>query len=314
MEYKDYYKLLGVSRDASQDEIKKTYRKLARKFHPDVSKEPNAEERFKAINEAYEVLGDADKRKAYDDLGANWKSGQDFRPPPGWEDIFSGGVRGGGGRAGPGFGAAPGPGEPGFSDFFETLFGGGARRGGGHRPGGGFQARGADQTARIEITLEQAAHGGAMPVQLGNGRKLQVKIPVGVTEGQRIRLAGQGGPGAGGGPSGDLFLEIAIRAHPWFRVEGRDINLDLPVTPWEAALGATVNVPTLGGRVELKIPAGSQSGKRLRLKGRGLQGKPAGDQYVTLQIATPPAETDAARKFYERMEKELPFDPRAHLK
>ncbi|HSP00651.1 MAG TPA: DnaJ C-terminal domain-containing protein, partial [Thioalkalivibrio sp.] len=293
---------------------KKTYRKLARKFHPDVSKEPNAEERFKAINEAYEVLGDADKRKAYDDLGANWKSGQDFRPPPGWEDIFSGGVRGGGGRAGPGFGAAPGPGEPGFSDFFETLFGGGARRGGGHRPGGGFQARGADQTARIEITLEQAAHGGAMSVQLGNGRKLQVKIPVGVTEGQRIRLAGQGGPGAGGGPSGDLFLEVAIRAHPWFRVEGRDINLDLPVTPWEAALGATVNVPTLGGRVELKIPAGSQSGKRLRLKGRGLQGKPAGDQYVTLQIATPPAETDAARKFYERMEKELPFDPRAHLK
>ncbi|ACL74028.1 DnaJ C-terminal domain-containing protein [Thioalkalivibrio sulfidiphilus] len=312
MEYKDYYKLLGVSRTASQDEIKKTYRKLARKYHPDVSKEPNAEERFKEINEAYEVLGDADKRRAYDDLGANWKSGQDFRPPPGWEDIFSGGFRGAGpgaGRAGPGFGG----GEAGFSDFFESLFGGGARRAGGRRPGGGFQARGADQTARIEITLEQAAHGGSMPVQLGNGRKLQVKIPAGVTEGQRIRLAGQGGPGAGGGPSGDLFLEVAIRPHPWFRVEGRDLHLDLPVTPWEAALGATVNVPTLGGRVELKIPPGSQSGRRLRLKGKGLAGKPPGDQYVTLQIHTPPAGSEAARKFYERMQKEMPFDPRAHL-
>jgi len=152
-----------------------------------------------------------------------------------------------------------------------------------------------------------------MPVQLGNGRKLQVKIPAGVTEGQRIRLAGQGGPGAGGGPSGDLFLEVAIRPHPWFRVEGRDLHLDLPVTPWEAALGATVNVPTLGGRVELKIPPGSQSGRRLRLKGKGLAGKPPGDQYVTLQIHTPPAGSEAARKFYERMQKEMPFDPRAHL-
>jgi curved DNA-binding protein len=306
MEYKDYYKLLGVSRGASQDEIKKAYRKLARKYHPDVSKEPNAEERFKEVNEAYEVLGDVEKRRAYDDLGGNWRSGQDFRPPPGWEDIF-GGVRGGG-RAAPGFGE-----EGGFSDFFETLFGGGRRAGGG-RTGGGFQARGADQAARIEITLEQAAHGGSMSVQLGSGRKLQVKIPAGVTEGQRIRLAGQGGPGVGGGPSGDLFLEVAIRPHPRFRVEGRDIQLDLPVTPWEAALGATVNVPTLGGRVELKIPPGSQSGRRLRLKGRGMPGQPPGDQYVILQIVTPPADTPQARSFYERMQKELPFDPRAHLK
>jgi curved DNA-binding protein len=307
MEYKDYYKLLGVSRGASQDEIKKAYRKLARKYHPDVSKEPNAEERFKEINEAYEVLGDAQKRRAYDDLGANWRSGEDFRPPPGWEDIF-GGVRGGA-RAAPGFGE-----EGGFSDFFETLFGGGFRRAPGGRGGGGFQARGADQAARIEITLEQAAHGGSMSVQLGSGRKLQVKIPAGVTEGQRIRLAGQGGPGVGGGPSGDLFLEVAIRPHARFRVEGRDIHLDLPVTPWEAALGATVNVPTLAGRVELKIPSGSRSGRRLRLKGRGLPGHPPGDQYVILQIVTPPADTPQARSFYERMQKELPFDPRAHLK
>ncbi len=310
MEFKDYYKLLGVSRDASQDTIKKAYRKLARKYHPDVSKEADAEERFKEINEAYEVLGDAGKRRAYDDLGSNWKSGQDFRPPPGWEDIF-GGVRAGGGRRAT---AGVGDAEGDFSDFFETLFGGGFHRAGGRRPGGGFQARGADQNARIEITLEQAAHGGVMSVQLGNGRRLQVKIPPGVTEGQRIRLAGQGGPGAGGGPGGDLYLEVSIRPHARYRLEGRDVHMDLPVTPWEAALGATVNVPTLEGRVELKIPPGSQSGRRLRLKGRGLAGRPAGDQYVTLQIVTPPADTEQARAFYERMKKDLPFEPREHLK
>jgi curved DNA-binding protein len=309
MEFKDYYKVLGVSRGASQDEIKKAYRKLARKYHPDVSKEANVEERFKEVNEAYEVLGDAQKRRAYDDLGANWKSGQDFRPPPGWEDIF-GGVRGGGARhAAGGFGEA----EGGFSDFFETLFGGGFRRAGGGR-GGGFQARGADQAARIEITLEQAAHGAVMPVQLGNGRRLQVRIPPAVTEGQRIRLAGQGGPGVGGGPAGDLYLEVSIRPHGRYRLEGRDVHLDLPITPWEAALGATVNVPTLEGRVELKIPPGSQSGRRLRLKGKGLAGKPPGDQYVVLQIVTPPARSDESRRFYERMQKELPFNPREHLK
>ncbi|MDD3517022.1 MAG: DnaJ C-terminal domain-containing protein [Chromatiales bacterium] len=298
MEYKDYYKLLGVERGADADAIKKAYRKLARKYHPDVSKERNAEERFKEINEAYEVLSDPEKRRMYDQLGGNWRAGQEFRPPPGWEDAFAGTD-----------GAANG-----FSDFFESLFGGGFRRGA--RPGasgGGVRRRGADQHARLEIDLELAVGGGSESVRLANGRTLQVKIPAGVTDGQKIRLTGQGGAGAGGGPSGDLYLEIGIRPHPHFKLDGRDLLLNLPITPWEAALGATVTVPTMGGKVDLKIPAGSQSGRKLRLKGRGLPGATPGDQYVVLQIATPPAQTDKAREFYERMRREFSFDPRAHL-
>lgn len=313
MEYKDYYQTLGVSRDAKPDEIKRAYRKLARKYHPDVSKESDAEERFKSIGEAYEVLKDSQTRAAYDQLGANWKAGQEFRPPPGWDqsfrfesaDLGRGGFGGGGGQVD-------------FSDFFEALFSERAARGG----GGG--ARGADQKIRVRISLEDAYNGAERVLQLQGGgsmnggtvsraRKLNVKIPSGVTDGQQIRLAGQGQPGFGGGPSGDLFLSVEIEAHPIYRVDAKDVHLDLPIAPWEAALGATIKVPTLGGKVDLKIPAGSQSGGKLRLKGRGLGGKVAGDQYVVLQIVAPKADSDAARQLYEQMAAEMPFDPRAHL-
>lgn len=313
MEFKDYYKILGVARDASEDDIRRAYRKKARKYHPDVSKEPDAEERFKEVGEAYEVLKDAEKRKAYDQFGANWKEGQEFRPPPGWGQggfAYEGGNFGGGGD---------------FSDFFESLFGQAARgRGGAHRAGG-FRTRGEDQVARISITLEDAYQGASHPISLNipevgpdghmvaKTRSLNVRIPKGVTEGQRIRLAGQGSPGLGGGPAGDLYLEINFRPHPYFHADKRDIFLDLPITPWEAALGQTVTVPTLGGSVELRIPAGSQSGRKLRLKGRGLPGEPQGDQYVVLKMVTPAATTEAEREFYERMAQELPMNPRADL-
>lgn len=305
MEFKDYYKILGVARDASQDDIKRAYRKLARKYHPDVSKEPEAEARFKEVAEAYEVLKDPEKRRAYDRFGANWKEGQEFRPPPDWDQGFS---FSGGGFAG---------GD--YSDFFEALFG----RAGGRR--GGFRMRGEDQVARISIGLEDAYQGGTQTISLNvpelaadgsviaKTRTLNVRIPKGITEGQRIRLAGQGSPGPGGGPAGDLYLEVHFRPHPYFHAEKRDIFLDLPITPWEAALGKTVPVPTLGGTVELRIPPGSQTGRKLRLKGRGLPGNPPGDQYAVLKIVTPAAHTDAARAFYERMAQELPMNPRADL-
>jgi curved DNA-binding protein len=317
MEYKDYYKILGVSRTASEDEIKKAYRKLARKYHPDVSKEPNAEERFKETSEAYEVLRDPEKRRAYDQLGSEWQSGQEFRPPPNWEREFHFGHGGLGGD---------------FSDFFESLFGrgfggfGGAGAGRrGFQQQRGFQQRGQDEHARIEITLEEAYHGGSRTLQLqvpevdAAGRaitrtkSLNVKIPAGVTEGQKIRLSGQGAPGIGGGPGGDLYLEVSIKPHPLYQLSGKDITLELPIAPWEAALGARVQVPTLGGRVTLNIPAGSQSGQRLRLHGRGLPGRPAGDQYVVLKIVNPPAESETAREVFRRMSQELAFNPRAHL-
>ncbi|MEJ2060911.1 MAG: DnaJ C-terminal domain-containing protein [Gammaproteobacteria bacterium] len=303
MEYKDYYKILGVSRDAPQDEIKKVYRRLARKYHPDVSKEADAEDRFKEVNEAYEVLKDPEKRKAYDQLGANWKAGQEFRPPPGWEQGFDFGGAGGGFE---GF-----AGGSGFSDFFESLFGGGfGRAAGGH---GGFRAKGQDVITGIDIDLEEAFHGSQKSLRLSTGKTLQVRIPAGVTTGQRIRLSGQGGPGMGGGPNGDLYLEVHIRPHALYLLDGRDISLNLPVTPWEAALGTSLEVPTLSGRVNIKIPAGTQSGRKLRLKGRGLPGHPAGDMYLVIHISTPPADSAAARDFYERMRKEIPFNPRAHL-
>lgn len=311
MKFKDYYQTLGVSRDATPEQIKQAYRRLARKYHPDVSKEPNAEERFKEISEAYEVLQDKEKRIAYDRLGANWQAGQEFTPPPGWDFSFDLG----------GFGGA---GPFGFSDFFETLFGR-ARR----SPDLGFTERavrrGADERTKIQITLEEAYRGTERALQLqlpemdNYGRAtmrtctLRVKIPAGVTQGQQIRLAGQGQPGLGGGRKGDLYLEVAITPHPLFRVEDRDVYLNLPITPWEAALGATIKVPTLAGAVDLKVPAGSQSGRKLRLRARGLGVKPPGDQYVVLQILTPAAETEAARELYRRMAREMPFNPRAHL-
>lgn len=316
MEYKDYYKVLGVDRKATQADIKKAYRRLARKYHPDVSKEPDAETRFKEVSEAYEVLHDPEKRAAYDQLGSGWRQGQDFRPPPGWQ--WSGDF-GQGGAA-----------DSAFSDFFESLFGGGSpfggRRGfgGGHGFGARQAPRGEDQEAEITVSLEEAYRGTMRTVRLqtpvvqGGGqyrmepRQIRVKIPAGVTEGKRIRVAGQAAAGMGGG-SGDLFLRVRVAPHRQYRLEGRDVHLELPITPWEAALGATLKVPTLGGWIDMKIPPGSQNGKRLRLKGRGLPGRSPGDQYVTLRIVTPPADSEAARALYRRMRDELPMNPRENL-
>src|SRR6056297_594698 len=322
MKYKDYYKIMGVDRDATQDEIKRAYRKLARKYHPDVSKEADAEARFKEVGEAYEVLKDPEKRTAYDQLGADWKAGQEFRPPPG-AGARAGARPGGGGFYYSSSGGGAGAEHQGFSDFFETLFGGGRMGGMG---GGGAEefhfrqsrpSRGEDQTARIQISLTDAFHGANRTLELrapdGGKRSIRVAIPPGVTESKRIRLAGQGMPGFSGGPAGDLFLEVGFQPHPVFEAQGRNVLVTLPVTPWEAALGETVSVPTLGGRVELKIPAGSQSGRRLRLKGRGLPGSPPGDQIVTLRIETPPADSDKARKLYEEMRSTMAFNPRRDI-
>ena len=295
MQFKDYYETLGVSRAASQDDVKRAYRRLARKYHPDVSGETNAESRFKEVGEAYEVLKDPEKRAAYDRFGKDWKHGQEFRPPPGWEQQFN---FGGGGFSG----------ASGFSDFFETLFG----HGGLHGTRGPMRAKGGDQSVRIEIPIEDAYRGATRNITI-RGRTLSVRIPRGVTEGQRIRLGGQGGAGAGGGSAGDLYLTVTHKAHPLFRTEGRDVHLKLPVAPWEAALGATVAVPTLGGKVDLKIPRGSRAGRSLRLKGRGLPGHPSGDQYITLEIVTPPADTPEAESLYREMAQSMRFDPRADL-
>jgi len=309
MEYKDYYKTLGVTRSATPEEIKRAYRKLARQYHPDKNAAKGAEDKFKEINEANEVLSDAEKRKAYDTLGANWKSGQQFSPPPGWESMFGTGH----GRAGPGprgprpgRGAGPDFGGGGFSDFFSTLFGG-AAGGGGFEDlrGGGFGGGAPDSRAKIAITLEDS-YAGAQKTLSVNGRTLNVRIPKGVTAGQSIRLAQQGAQG------GDLLLEIDFHPHALFKVEGRDITVHVQIAPWEAALGAKVPVPTLGGTVELSLPTGAQSGRKLRLKGRGLPGHPPGDQFVSLQIVTPPATSDEDRQFYEDMAKRYAaFDPRA---
>ena len=295
MRFKDYYETLGVARDASQDDVKRAYRRLARKFHPDVSKEANAESRFKEVGEAYEVLKDAEKRAAYDRFGKDWKHGQEFRPPPGWERQFD---FGGGGFSG----------TSGFSDFFETLFGHGGPRG----ARGPVRARGGDQSTTLEIPIEDAYRGATRNITL-RGRTLSVRIPRGITEGQRIRLGGQGAAGAAGGPAGDLYLTVAYAAHPLFRAEGRDVHLKLPVAPWEAALGATVAVPTLGGKVDLKVPRGSRADRTLRLKGRGLPGRPNGDQYVALEIVVPPADTPEAEALYRKMAESMDFDPRAGL-
>ena len=317
MEYKDYYKILGVARGATQDEIKRSYRKLARKYHPDVSKEPNAEEKFKEVQESYEVLKDPKKREAYDQLGTQWQGGQEFRPPPNWGG-FSGAAQGTN-FEGEDFG--------GFSDFFANIFGGQARQasGGRHRRHSADQ-RGSDQHAKISIPLEDAYHGATKSIQLQTPeaneygmmqnkiRTLKINIPKGVTSGQQLRLAGQGIPGMGRGPAGDLFLEIEIQPNRLFSLQGKDIYVTLPITPWEAALGAKVPVPTLGGAVDMKIAAGSQAGQKLRLKGRGMPSKAvSGDQYVLLQVVTPPANTDVQRALYEKMSQEMPFNPREKM-
>lgn len=319
VEFKDYYKILGVTRKASQDEISKAFKKLARKHHPDLNPgDAGAEAKFKEAGEAYEVLKDPEKRKLYDQLGPNWQQGQNFQPPPGFENMrfnFSGQ----GGPAGAGFGAG------GFSDFFETLFGGaGGPRGGGF--GGGFQQRprrGQDAEVTYEIGLEQAFAGGPQSVTLqehvpgADGypvmqkRTLKVNIPPGVKDGQKIRLAGQGDPGGSGGEPGDLYLRIKLRPHPQFKVKEDNVVYDLALTPWEAALGATVRVPTLDGAVEMKIPPGVGSGARLRVRGKGLgtAGK-RGDQMVRIMIQTPKTLSDEERRLWEELAKASAFQPR----
>ena len=325
MEYRDYYEILGVSRTAAADEIKKSYRRLARKFHPDVSKEENAETRFKEIQEAYEVLKDPEKRAAYDQLGSDWKSGQQFRPPPEWASGFEFRGAGGGGRGG-GYSRQSFEDEGGFSDFFSSLFGGGSPFGAGGGAGRPGRTRaGRDHHARIEIDLEEAYRGGTRTLDLKRPEltsdgtlemrthTVRVTIPAGVGDGQQIRLAGQGETAAGGGRAGDLYLEVHVRPHRLFQLEGRDVTLTLPIAPWEAALGATVTVPTLAGNVDMRIPAGAQSGQKLRLRGRGLPGAQPGDEYVLLKVIVPRASSPEARAVYEEMQRVMPFDPRADL-
>ncbi len=311
MEFKDYYQIMGVSRDAAQDEIKRSYRKLARKFHPDVSSDPQAEERFKEVGEAYEVLKDPEKRAAYDQLGAQWQQGQDFKPPPDWDQGFE--FRDGGYTESD---AAQ------FSDFFDSLFGGRGHGGGGSRQR--FRARGEDHHAKVSVDLEDSYTGAQRAITLRapeltddghvvvRERTLNVRIPKGIRSGQRIRLAGQGGPGLGDGQSGDLYLQVELNPHGLYRVDGRDVYLDLPVAPWEAALGATVKSPTPSGAVDLRIPPKSNQGSKLRLKGKGIPGKEPGDMYVVLKITLPPPNDDS-RAIYEEMEEKMAFNPRASM-
>lgn len=298
MEYKDYYQILGVARDVSKDDLKKAYRKLARKFHPDVSKEADAEAKFKELGEAYEVLKDPEKRAQYDQFGSNYKNGQSFTPPPGWGQQ-------GGGRGG--F-----DGSNNFSSFFDSMFGGGGTGGGRDN----FYAKGEDVNAKITISLEDAFQGTKKTIRRPSGSTdsgtLNVKIPAGITSGKKIRLSGQGRAGMGG-TAGDLLLEINIATHAHYQLDGNNVLLDLPIAPWEAALGGKVTVPTLAGKINLTIPAGAKSGQKMRLKGRGLPGKETGDQFVILQIMTPAADNDKATKFYQQMAEELSFNPREEL-
>lgn len=312
MQYKDYYQTLGVAREATEEDIKKAFRKLARKYHPDVSKEADAERRMQEINEAYAVLSDPEKRAAYDQLGRGYQPGQDFRPPPGWDAGFE--FRG--------HGFQPGEAQD-FSDFFAELFGQmGGGRGGFGRRGGDFRGTGEDHHSKVMLDLEDAFHGATRRISLRaprldaqghlvmDTRELTVKIPKGIREGQTIRLAGQGNPGSGGAPAGDLLLEVHFQPHERFRVVGGDLHLRLPVAPWEAALGAVVPVDLPDGALKVRIPAGAQSGQALRVRGKGIPSNPPGDLLITLQVALPPADTPKARELYETMARELAFDPR----
>jgi curved DNA-binding protein len=314
MEFKDYYKILGVPKTADDAEIKKAYRKLARKYHPDVSKEPAAEARMKEINEAREVLSDVEKRAAYDSLGSRHRAGQDFSPPPGWDTGFEFSGRG-----------APdesGRGSDDFSDFFASIFGN-MQRGRRHSHGAeNQQMRGEDHHAKVMIDLADAYLGTTRMITLraarldesghvvNDERTLNVKIPKGVKSGQHIRLAGQGSAGFGGGAAGDLFLEIHFKPDARYRIDGGDVTETVPVAPWEAMLGATIEVDTPSGKVEVKVPPGSQTGRKLRLKGRGIPSETAGDLYLELSIVLPPAETRKARELYETMAREMAFNPR----
>ena len=323
--YRDYYEILGIKRDASQDEVQRAYRKLARKYHPDVSKASDAEEKFKEINEAHEVLKDPEKRKMYDQLGPNWRAGQNFRPPPGWEtqhDFHRGGAQ----QAEFEWG---GPG--GFSDFFEELFGGrGFRQAhGGAGPegfgrGAVWRQAGADQETTIRISLEEAFRGGTKPIVLQSQvinpkgqlevqeRRYDVRIPPGILPGQRIRLTGQGGEGTGGGPRGDLYLKVEIEPQPVFTLKGRDLHMEVPVSPWEAVLGSEVRLSTITGNIDLKIPPGTQSGQKLRLRGKGMpnpKGAP-GDLYATVVVKVPVHPSEKERELFEELKKTSGFNPR----
>lgn len=324
VQYRDYYEILGVPRSASDAEIKKAFRKLAREYHPDVAKDKKkSEEKFKEINEAYEVLSDPDKRKKYDELGPNWKQGAEFRPPPGWEGFA--------GAGGGGFRGAPGAeefefhfGGTGFSDFFEQLFGARGRGAGfggrdfGTR--GGFAEedlaeRGRDIEGDIMVTLEEAMRGSVRSVSVRHNSRAetyQVKIPAGVTEGQRLRVAGRGEVGAGGGQAGDLYLRVRLAKHPDFQVEDHNLIYEAELAPWEAVLGTSISVPTLDGRVNIKIPPGTQNGQKLRVRGRGLpqRGGGNGDLIVVTRIEVPQKISDEERKLWEQLGKESRFNPR----
>jgi len=294
MKYKDYYKILGVDRKAGDEEIKKAYRKLARKYHPDVSKEANAKEKFQEVSEAYETLRDKEKRAAYDSLGSGFRQGQDFRPPPDWFDRF-----GGGNRSEDLHGVDLG-------ELFESmgLFGRAGRR-------SRRSFAGEDFEVPVRLTIEEAARGTERTVQL-DGRGFTARIPRGATDGQRLRLKDKGGPGTNGGPPGDLYLQITLEPHPLYRVHGHDLDLEVPLAPWEAALGAQIEVPTLDGRVQMKVPAGSKAGQKLRLAGRGLPkpGGGAGDLYAVLTIAVPGTLTEREKELYEALRDTSRFNPR----
>jgi curved DNA-binding protein len=293
MQFKDYYDTLGVSRGAPAEEIKRAYRKLARKYHPDVSKEKNAEAKFKDVQEAYEVLKDPEKRASYDQLGRDYRSGQQFRPPPGWEQHY--------GRAG----SHRFSDLNGFSDFFSSLFGGapGGPAGG---PQPHPQAQQEEDAGSLEISMEEAYAGARRRVTIleaGRPRQVDVQVPAGISDGQAIRISG---------PSrAALKFRIKVRPHPLYALSGKDVQIELPLAPWEAALGTKVAVPTLGGTVELTIPAGAQSGQKLRLRGRGMPAAPNGDQLVVIKLVAPSADTREAREAYERMKREFKFDARA---
>lgn len=312
MKYKDYYKILGVERGASQDDIKKAYRRLARKYHPDVSKEKDAEDKFKEVGEAYEVLKDDDKRLAYDQLGSH-RPGQDFRPPPDWERQF------GQGHAFGEFAGAD------FGDFFAELFGGAHH--GGRRGTRASAVAGRNYEVAVAITLEEANQGIERNLQLevpetspqGYAvripKTIKVRIPQGAVDGQKLRVPGKGGQGAHGGPAGDLYLNIVIEPHPLFKPSGHDIYLEVPLSPWEAALGASIEVPTLTGRVRLKIQPGTRAGQKMRLSGKGLP-KPGGghgDFYAVLQIVAPPTLGDEERKLFQELANVSSFNPRRHF-
>lgn len=308
MDFKDYYKALGVAESATDEEIKRAFRKAARKYHPDVNKDASADQKFKDVNEAYEVLKDPEKRAAYDQLGQDPSPGAGgVRPPPAWDSGYE-------------FSQGNSDNEEVFSDFFETLF---RQRQSG--PTGMRTGRGSDSHARVEISVEDAFQGTSRVLSLRSpavgpdgqvrmhDRSISVKIPKGVFEGQHIRLKGQGSPSLDGGPAGDLFLEVTFAAHPVYRPEGKNLYLDLPIAPWEAALGGHVVLPTPSGKVDLRIPKNARSGQTLRLKGKGLPGAAAGDIFATLKIVNPKVTTSEARELFEKMAEKMPFDPRAHL-